>query len=76
MTNPDLPEPDAEATTPAGTSPRKPPRPTYAPFMLALGITLIFWGIVTSPVMSLCGLGVFAWALWMWIRDLAHAWKD
>ena len=76
MTTNDMEELGDEPPKRAATSPRKPPRPTYAPFMLALGITLIFWGIVTSPVMSLCGLGVFAWALWMWIRDLAHAWKD
>jgi hypothetical protein len=76
MTKPDMEEPGKDATEVAATSPRKPPRPTYAPFMLALGITMIFWGIATSPVMSLCGFGVFAWALWMWIRDLAQAWKD
>ena len=76
MTNSDLEQPGKDAAKLAMTSPRKSPRPTYAPFMLALGITMIFWGIATSPVMSLGGFGVFAWALWMWIRDLAHAWKE
>jgi hypothetical protein len=51
------------------------PEPTYAPFMLALGVTMLFWGLVTSPVMSAGGLVIFVWALWMWIRDLAGDWK-
>jgi hypothetical protein len=59
----------AEAARPAV------PKPTYAPFLLALGITMVFWGVTTSLVMSAGGLVVFAWALWMWIRDIAEAWR-
>jgi hypothetical protein len=60
---------------PAESSPRPAPQPTYAPFMLALGVTMLFWGLVTSPVMSVGGFVIFAWALWMWIRDIAQDWK-
>jgi hypothetical protein len=49
--------------------------PTYAPFLLALGITMIFWGIVTSPVMSLGGFGVFVWGLFLWISAIARGWS-
>ena len=49
--------------------------PTYAPFLLALGITMIFWGIVTSPVMSIGGLVVFIWGLFLWISGIAQGWR-
>lgn len=51
-------------------------KPTYAPFLVALGITMAFWGLATSPVMSAGGFVVFAWGLWSWIRDIAQAWRN
>ena len=59
----------------AESLPRPAPEPTYAPFMLALGVTMLFWGLVTSPVMSSGGFVIFVWALWMWVRDIAQDWK-
>jgi hypothetical protein len=56
--------------------PHKPPRPTYAPFLLALGITMIFWGLDTSPIMSAGGLMVFIWAMAIWIREIAQSWRN
>ena len=71
--NHDLPnDPAAER---AESLSRPAPAPTYAPFMLALGVTMLFWGLVTSPVMSAGGFAIFVWALWMWIRDIAQDWK-
>ena len=55
----------------SGDPQRPTPEPTYAPFLLALGITMIFWGIVTSPVMSIGGLVLFTWALGLWISAIA-----
>jgi hypothetical protein len=52
------------------------PKPSYAPFFLALGITMIFWGLATSLVMSAGGFAVFAGAIWLWIRDIAQAWRN
>ena len=49
------------------------PQPSYAPILLALGITMLFWGLVTSPIMSLGGLVIFIWAAWTWIRQIAQA---
>lgn len=51
------------------------PGPTYAPFMLALGCTMLFWGLTTSVVMSIGGLAIFAWAMGLWIRDIAASWS-
>lgn len=56
--------------------PRALPRPTAAPFLLAVGIAMGFWGIVTSPIMSLGGLGLFIWALVTWMKDLKREGND
>lgn len=50
-------------------------RPTSAPFVLAVGITLLFWSIVTSPVMSIGGLAMMIWALKSWMREIAGDWR-
>ena len=60
---PETPEPQATA------------EPSYAPFLLALGITMIFWGIVTSVVMSAGGFVLFGWGLWSWISAIAQGWR-
>jgi hypothetical protein len=51
-------------------------RPSYAPFFLAVGITMIFWGAVTSVVMSIGGLALLVWALWMWISQIEKNWRN
>jgi hypothetical protein len=68
--------PDERALEWAEPHPQKAPEPTYAPFLLALGITMVFWGLATSPVMSGGGFVVFAWALWMWLCDIVQAWRN
>lgn len=51
-------------------TPKQMPRPTYWPFLLALGCTLFFWGIITTIAVTLIGALVFAVALGGWIYDL------
>ncbi len=62
---------------PEKDEPHRPraPEPTYAPFLLALGVTMLFWGFATSPIMSAGGFVFFVWASWLWIRDIARGWK-
>ena len=48
------------------------PRPTYWPAILALGVVFLLWGFVTSFIISLVGLALFALALWGWIQELQH----
>jgi hypothetical protein len=48
------------------------PEPSYWPFVLAVGIILTFWGVVTSFVISLVGIVVIAAALAGWIGELRH----
>jgi hypothetical protein len=68
--------PDQKVLERAEPLPHRAPEPTYAPFMLALGVTMLFWGLTTSAVMSIGGLAIFVWALWMWIRDIAGDWRN
>jgi hypothetical protein len=48
------------------------PRPTSWPAGLALGIALIGWGLITSPIIFGIGLVLFAVALGGWIREIRH----
>ena len=63
-------EPSPESPKPQATV-----EPSYAPFLLALGITMIFWGIVTSPVMSIGGFVLLIWGLSLWISEIAQGWR-
>lgn len=44
--------------------------PTYWPIIMAAGITLLAWGVVTSYLLSILGLGMTVVAIVNWIRDL------
>jgi hypothetical protein len=65
-------EPGMTTQAPSSTA----TQPSYAPFFLALGVTMLFWGAVTSPVMSIGGLALLVWALGMWISQIAKGWRN
>ncbi len=48
------------------------PNATYWPAALALGVTLLFWGTVTSWVILLVGVLVLIASLLGWINDIRH----
>ena len=48
------------------------PSPTYWPAVLALGITFLAWGLLTSALISGVGLALFVVALAGWIGALRH----
>lgn len=52
--------------------PAEIPPPTWTPAALAFGVTLIFWGIVTSPITSLVGLLAVTASLAVWIGELCN----
>jgi hypothetical protein len=60
-------DPRADWTVP---KPDVVPRPTYAPAAMAFGITFFFWGLVTSPVVLVVGLVIFAVSLRGWVREM------
>lgn len=48
------------------------PAPTSWPAGLALGITFLFWGLITSWVVLAVGGGLFTVSLIGWINDIRH----
>jgi len=48
------------------------PRPTCFPAGMAMGVTLAFWGIITSWIVLIVGAGLFAIALGGWIAEIRH----
>ncbi|HEY4188021.1 MAG TPA: hypothetical protein VGP07_23295 [Polyangia bacterium] len=49
------------------------PRPSAWPAGMALGITLLLWGIVTSPVLLAVGTLTVVASLMGWIGEMRHA---
>ena len=50
--------------------PQRLPEPTFWPFLLALGIVVLLWGILTNFIVSIVGFVVFVIALAGWISAL------
>ncbi len=48
------------------------PRPTYWPIVMAVGVTCIFWGFITSALISIVGLILFGISLAGWIGEFRH----
>jgi hypothetical protein len=56
----------------AKPQPEKLPKPTVWPATLALGVTLLSFGIVTHWIMSIAGLGLFILGAGGWLGDLRN----
>jgi hypothetical protein len=52
--------------------PTKAPEPSIWPATMALATTLLFWGLVTSLLITGIGSLLFTAALTGWIRDIRH----
>ena len=52
--------------------PEKLPEPTYWPFFLAMGITFIFWGLLTIWIILVAGILIFIYSLIGWINAMRH----
>ena len=48
------------------------PHPTYFPAGMAMGVAFFFWGLITSLVIFLVGVGLFIAALAGWITELRY----
>jgi hypothetical protein len=46
------------------------PRPNFFPAGLAMGITFLLWGLITSWVILVVGIGLFWAALAGWIYEI------
>jgi hypothetical protein len=56
--------------------PAKVPGATFAPAFLALGITFLLFGIVSSYVFSGAGLVLMVWSIGKWIGELMRGDKS
>jgi redox-regulated HSP33 family molecular chaperone len=72
-----------ESTHSEPPSEAQPPRPTYAPVAMAMGIAMTAWGMLTFSLttnsltfMSFAGAGLVAWALWDWMHEVAVEWRN
>jgi len=52
--------------------PEKLPPPTVWPATMSFGVTLLAFGVLTSPLMCVTGLIVFLFAAAGWIEDLRN----
>jgi hypothetical protein len=67
--------PQSRADEKAGWStplPEKNPPSTYAPVFLALGITFLLFGVVSSYVFSAAGLILMAASISKWVGEFLH----
>lgn len=48
------------------------PRPTYIPFLLAVSLLFLGWGLLTTWVISLAGVAGVCISIYGWIKDLLH----
>jgi hypothetical protein len=48
------------------------PHPTYFPAGLAMGTAFLFWGLITSWVVLVVGLVLFAASLAGWITEIRY----
>jgi hypothetical protein len=73
MTSEEGPQPRADEKAGWSTPlPEKNPPSTYAPVFLALGITFLLFGIVSSYVFSAAGLILMAVSISKWVGELLH----
>ncbi len=52
--------------------PAKLPPPSAWPAGLALAVTLILWGLVSTLIITGVGVALFAIAMTGWVRDIRH----
>ena len=52
------------------------PHPTYFPAGLAMGVAFLFWGLITTWVVWLVGVVLFAAALAGWITEIRHEYES
>jgi hypothetical protein len=52
------------------------PKPTYMPFILAISLLFVGWGLLSTWIISVAGvIGIFI-SLYGWIKELLHEQGD
>lgn len=68
-------EPAGRLPPPVERFPARPtrlPEPTYWPFFMAIGISFIGWGLISTWLIATGGAIVFVISLVGWINDMRH----
>lgn len=52
------------------------PQPTYWPFMLAVSLAFLGWGLLTSAILLFAGLAGMAISITGWIKEMLHERTD
>jgi hypothetical protein len=47
-------------------------QPSVWPATLALGVTLLLFGLITAPAIVAAGVGLIIWATAGWVGELRH----
>lgn len=63
---------DRENNGEAKPLPERLPRPTAWPATVALGVTLLSFGIVTHWIISMAGMGLFLFGAGGWFKELRN----
>lgn len=45
---------------------------TYVPFLLAVSLLFLGWGMISNALLSLAGLIGFFYVLWKWIKEMMY----
>jgi hypothetical protein len=48
------------------------PRPSYMPFLLALSLALLFWGLISTWIITVTGVIGVVISLHGWIKDMLN----
>jgi hypothetical protein len=48
------------------------PTPTYVPFLLALSLLFIGWGLLSTWIITVTGVLGFGYSIYEWVKELLH----
>ncbi len=65
-----------EQTNKYKARPTEIPEGTYTPFLLAVSVLFMGWGLITHWILSVAGLVAFFIVLWRWIKEIIYERKE
>ena len=48
------------------------PKPTYTPFLLAISLLFLGWGLLSTWIITVAGVIGMGFSIYGWIKDLLH----
>ncbi len=72
----DTPDVSNETQAWSQALPARLPRRTYTPAVVSLGLVLLLWGLITSPILIGAGIGLVGVGVAGWIEELQSEGRD